>query len=355
MIRNRPIVLFILAFAGATSIFWLVIHQISGLWLDVAVRPEVTSALRESLDDQKKLRALDAAHRDDYRRRFETNAKLLHRLEVIRMSREEMLQRFELVFVALFAIVAAGAALALWSRMHHAQAAERRRYLDLVSTLQETARRHAHEFKGPLTAARLDLDHLADALRGGADESEIATAMESVNNELEALARFTRQYMTFAAIGTPLVQRLSLRGVVDEFCATFGGAWPGLTLHRDAGDAFVCADRDMLRQVLVNLCTNSARAIAANGMGSGSVTFSIQRHGRVHALDVIDDGRGIADSLRDRVFDPYVTTQNSGEGMGLGLAISRKIMLDHGGDLQLLSTSANGTTFRILFGDQTCN
>jgi signal transduction histidine kinase len=53
--------------------------------------------------------------------------------------------------------------------------------------------------------------------------------------------------------------------------------------------------------------------------------------------------------LRGRLFEPYTTSRRIGEGMGLGLAIARKILLDHGGDLELLRTSAEGTTFRLLF------
>ena len=53
-------------------------------------------------------------------------------------------------------------------------------------------------------------------------------------------------------------------------------------------------------------------------------------------VDVIDDGPGVAPEIRGRIFEPYTTTRKIGEGMGLGLAISKKIMIDHGGDLDLL-------------------
>jgi two-component system, NtrC family, sensor kinase len=56
--------------------------------------------------------------------------------------------------------------------------------------------------------------------------------------------------------------------------------------------------------------------------------------------------------IRPRIFEPYVTTRQVGEGMGLGLAISRKILLDHGGDLELLGSSGAGTTFRLTFPHQ---
>jgi two-component system C4-dicarboxylate transport sensor histidine kinase DctB len=105
----------------------------------------------------------------------------------------------------------------------------------------------------------------------------------------------------------------------------------------------------MLRQVLVNLCSNSARA------GATTVSLGVVKNGSRVMLDVRDDGSGIPSSLRGRVFDPYVTTRKVGEGMGLGLSISRKLMLDHGGDLVLVETSEKGTTFRLLFGDAECN
>ena len=343
----RSIVVLLLAVAGATLTFWLVLHQVSALWLDVALRPEVRHALQQSMEDQKRLRALDTAQRDAYRRQFEKTSKLLQRLDVIRMNREEMLRRFELTLVAIFALVAAATAASVWTRYRRAQALERKQYLDRVSVLQETARRHAHETKGPLTAARLELERAGDAVRRTAPQTEIAAILQSAGEELDALARMTRQQASFAAIGSPVLRKLSLGKTIDEFCATFADAWPHVSLQFRGGDAMVCADRDQLRQVLVNLCTNSAFAID----GSGTVTFTIARR----ALDVTDNGGGIPESLRARVFDPYVTTRRMGEGMGLGLSVSRKIMIDHGGDLQLVATSPTGTTFRLLFGDAECS
>jgi signal transduction histidine kinase len=332
MSGRRSAVVHVLAVAGATLFFWLVIHQVSALWLDMALRPEVRAALEQSREDQKTLRTLDAAHREQYRSRFEATTKLLQRLEVIRMNREQMLRRFEAILVAIFAVVAATVAAWVWRHGRRARALERRQYLDRVSALQENARRHGHEIKGPLTAARLELD------RG---------AYESVGDELDKLSRIARDQASFAAIGQPVLRRVSLHEVVEEFCATFANAWPNVALRVGGGDASVCADRDMLRQVLVNLCSNSALAID----GSGSISFTIARN----ALDVSDTGGGIAPSLRARVFDPYLTTRKSGEGTGLGLSISRKIMIDHGGDLQLLSTDSSGTTFRLTFGAAECN
>lgn len=349
MTRTRSLATLLIAVIAAALLFWAALHPISSFWLDVALRPEVKQALEKSAEDQKQLRKLDPAHRDAYRQRFENTRTLLNRIEVIRMNRESMLRRFELALVVLFAIAAALTAITLWVRYRRAQERERAEYLDRVTALQETARRHAHEIKGPLTAARLELERFADLARGGAGGHELALAQESVGEELERLARFTREFSSFGGVGKPVLRRESLGEIVEELCRTFAMAWPSMTLQDSGGDAIVCADRDMLRQVLVNLCSNSA------GANSTRVTFTIVKNGARVVLDVRDDGAGIPPSLRARVFDPYVTTRRIGEGMGLGLSISRKVMLDHGGDLELLDTSERGTAFRITFGDASCN
>lgn len=348
MKQTRFLLTVAITIAAATLLFWIVLHQISSVWLDVALRPEVRAALEQSMEDQKALRAHDPEHRADYRKRFDETQKLLNRIDVLRMNRQAMLRRFELALILVFAIAATVAAVLLWLRYKRAQERERGDYLARVTSLQETARRHAHEIKGPLTAARLEMERYADLVRGNAPEEERLRAQESVAEELDRLARYTREFSSFAGIGKPVLRRESLGQMIEEFCATFTNAWPGLALEDSGGDAVVCVDRDMFRQVLVNLCSNSARA------GAAAVRFLIVRTGQRVMLDARDNGSGIPEALRARVFDPYVTTRRIGEGMGLGLSISRKVMLDHGGDLVLATTSPTGTTFRVVFGGDAC-
>lgn len=348
MTATRSILTVLITIAGATMLFWIVLHEISGVWLDVALRPEVRRALEQSLEDQKALRRHDPQGSGDYKKQFDETQKLLNRIEVLRMNRDAMLRRFELALILVFALAAAGASFVLWTRHRRLRERERRDYHARVTSLQETARRHAHEIKGPLTAARLELERYADLVQARAGEEEIVHARESVDEELERLARYTREFSSFAGLGSPVLRRESLGEMVEEFCTTFANAWPGLALHDSGGDAVVCADRDMVRQVLVNLCSNSARA------GAAAVRFAIVKNGARVTLDVRDNGSGVPDSLRARIFDPYVTTRKIGEGMGLGLSISRKVMLDHGGDLHLAHTSTQGTTMRVTFGDGGC-
>ncbi len=226
--------------------------------------------------------------------------------------------------------------------------------------------------------------------------------------ELDRLGRFTQAFTSFARLPKPRLCGDDLGAFVAEFAATFGSAWPNLILVTAAAPAApgpgpplpaapgpgpplpaaappaahrgpprLSFDRDLLRQVLVNLCDNSSQALAATSGGEaaangdaaarGTVTFTLALDGRpgrgaaagwqvptsspvvaLVALEVADDGPGIPAVVLPRLFEPYATTRRVGEGMGLGLAISRKILLDHGGDLELARTSAAGSVFRLL-------
>jgi signal transduction histidine kinase len=381
---------------ASAAVLWVFDQQLSGVWFRLGVQPEIVSALASSMADQKALARLDPAHRDAYHARFEAAQGLLNHLRILAANREGITRRWETILLAaLFAVLAAagGVQLLRQSRLDarlerlrlglialsggeedlalgdrgrdtvgriagmieetsRAMARDRKRlaYLKHLSGWQETARRHAHEIRTPLTAARLELTRLERALPGD-DLAEARQVAASVGEELERLGRFTQQFTSFARLPQPRLQAHDLGAVVAEFVATFAAAWPDLTLRflPPAGPLVAALDRDMLRQVLVNLCDNSALALRATAEGRGTVTLRGGDSPRGVFLEVADDGPGIAPEIRSRVFEPYATTRRVGEGMGLGLAICKKILLDHGGDLELRSSSGAGTTFRLTF------
>lgn len=378
---------------AAAAVLWLFDREISGPWFRLGVQPEITSELERSMADQKALARLDPSHRDDYHARFEATEALLNHFRILEHNRTGIRRRWEMILLAaVFAVLAVAGGLHLLRQgrldarlerlrlalialsdgeedleigdrrgdvigriagmiedTSRAMARDRKRlaYLKNLSGWQETARRHAHEIRTPLTAARLELARLERLLE--ADEAR--QVARSVGEELERLGRFTQQFTSFARIPQPRPQIHDLGKVVEEFVTTFAAAWPDLDLRFEPpGKPLPAAlDRDMLRQVLVNLCDNSSLAIRAAGEERGTVTLRAGEAGSGVYLDVADDGPGIAPEIRSRVFEPYATTRRVGEGMGLGLAICKKILLDHGGDLELRSSSGAGTTFRLTF------
>jgi two-component system, NtrC family, nitrogen regulation sensor histidine kinase NtrY len=382
---------------AAAAVLWLFDREISGPWFRLGVQPEISSELERSMADQKALARFDPQHRDDYHARFEATEALLNHFRILEHNRPEITRRWEMILLAaVFAVLAVAGGLHLLRQgrldarlerlrlglialsdgqedleigdqrrdvigriagmiedTSRAMARDRKRlaYLKNLSGWQETARRHAHEIRTPLTAARLELARL-ERLLGGEESEEARQVARSVGEELERLGRFTQQFTSFARIPQPRPQVHDLGKVVEEFVTTFAAAWPNLDLRFEPpGKPLPAAlDRDMLRQVLVNLCDNSSLAIRAAGEERGTVTLRAGEAGSGGVwLDVADDGPGIAPEIRSRVFEPYATTRRVGEGMGLGLAICKKILLDHGGDLELRATSGAGTTFRLTF------
>ncbi len=379
-------------------VFQFVERRLSGPLFALGVNPEILSRLEASLDDQRQLAVADPDNERLYRQRFDATRTLVQRLRILEHGRGDVERRYRLLLLAAFgfatmlagggmvlrqsryqgrlarlqaalADLAAGSTevtvgdrrrdtigriAAMIERTSRVMARDRRRLAALqnLSAWQESARRHAHEMRTPLTGARLELSRLDDLLAAEAlsRPGEVREATRSVLQELERLVRFTQDFTSFARVPRPELEVHDLARLAADFAATYQSAWPNLKLQLepetpDTGQDAVL-DRDLIRQVLVNLCDNSSLAL---GDGSGQVTLTLgSAEDSVH-LDVADDGLGVDAGIRPRLFEPYTTTRRIGQGMGLGLAISKKILLDLGGDLELLASSSDGTTFRLTF------
>ncbi len=384
----------------AAGLFHACQREIRGAWL-FGIHPEVLRQLESALLDLKALARLDPGQAGAYKQRFESLATLVQRLRVLEHNRAAMALRYEgVLFVAFAAGVVALLGLGLYRhqrdstrllRLQDALAGlahgrlglrigdrsrdtigrlatmiertskrmardqQRLKALNNLSAWQEAARRHAHEMRTPLTGARLELDRLGSLLTSPAllNREEVLQGLSSVAQELDRLGRFTRQFTSFARLPRPQLAVRDLSSLVQDFVTTFATAWPALELVFVPQAGFHAAiDADMVRQVLVNLCDNSALAVSAAGQpaaGRSPLHLVLGRSSHRVTLDLEDQGPGIPQAIRARLFEPYTTTRSIGEGMGLGLAICRKILLDHGGDLELLRSSAQGTTFRLVF------
>ncbi|MCX6116302.1 MAG: ATP-binding protein [Proteobacteria bacterium] len=103
----------------------------------------------------------------------------------------------------------------------------------------------------------------------------------------------------------------------------------------------------MIRQIFHNILNNAVNACEPNIV---KVSFMLSQSEKSLVLDIKDDGPGVPESLRETLFNAYVTSRSTGEkskGMGLGLTICRQIAHDHGGQIELYSTGNQGTTFRL--------
>jgi signal transduction histidine kinase len=122
----------------------------------------------------------------------------------------------------------------------------------------------------------------------------------------------------------------------------------GITVSTELREGLpqIVGDRTQLQQVILNLVKNAIEAMVAGSTSTRALRLTTSQNGNSSvSLSVQDTGPGINPEKETHVFDPFFTTKSS--GMGLGLSISRKIIEDHGGELQLTKTGSKGSTFEI--------
>jgi signal transduction histidine kinase len=102
-------------------------------------------------------------------------------------------------------------------------------------------------------------------------------------------------------------------------------------------------DADLLRQALLNVVLNGAQAMAEGG----KLKVKLAENGRMALLSIQDEGCGIPDEIRDKIFDLYFTTKK--DGSGIGLAMTYRIVQLHNGSIEVQSSPTTGTTFTLRF------
>jgi nitrogen fixation/metabolism regulation signal transduction histidine kinase len=206
-------------------------------------------------------------------------------------------------------------------------------YLQKLSAWQEVARRLAHEIKNPLTPIQLAVQELASKYRGGDPVYErlLTTAQEILTEEVGAIRRLVDDFSAFAKLPKVEPVPVDLGQVVDDFSRAHPEWQKALVVERQGPIPALC-DRMLIRRVLANLVENAVQAAEAAGRAP-AVRISVAAGENEASLVVDDNGPGVAEEARERIFDPYMTTKE--HGTGLGLAIVRKVMLDHGGDVRV--------------------
>jgi CheY-like chemotaxis protein len=110
----------------------------------------------------------------------------------------------------------------------------------------------------------------------------------------------------------------------------------------------VVGDRSAMGQVLLNLLLNAAQALPEGRAGSNQITLRTFSGADSVTIEVADTGAGIPPQALPHIFDPFFTTKPIGEGTGLGLAVSCRIVADHGGRIEVDSESGRGSLFRVV-------
>ncbi len=220
---------------------------------------------------------------------------------------------------------------------------------------REMARQVAHEIKNPLTPMKLSVQHLRRSFEDHAEKGERLFAdlferiTSSLTEQIDALARIANEFSSFARMPQRIEESLDLNSVVAE-AATLMEAEAPFPVDLDLIDQplIVRADREEVRRIYINLIKNAIQSIPDGREGRIAITT---RHepsetSPGHALSTVsDNGSGIPDDLREKIFVPNFSTKTS--GTGLGLAIVRKSVEDLHGQIGFETAEDQGTSFWI--------
>jgi signal transduction histidine kinase len=216
-----------------------------------------------------------------------------------------------------------------------------------ISVLGEIAAVMAHELNNPLSAISMFNQMMLDKLD---PSSPLYSHAEVIHRNMLGCKRIIRSMLDMAATSSAGREDFDVRDLVDEVAdllrpvAIQSGT--ALRIDSKAEDGSIHANELQLRQALINLVMN---AIQSTGKRQdGQVAVGSENRGGDIVLRVRDNGPGIPDELRERVFEPFFTTKPPGEGTGLGLPTTRRIIETHGGRLILGRGPDGGAVFEVI-------
>lgn len=207
----------------------------------------------------------------------------------------------------------------------------------------EVARRLAHEIKNPLTPIQLSAERLAMKLEGKVQPPEQAILNKSVRtivDQVDAMKRLVNEFRDYARLPAAQLAAVDLNALVRDIVVLYDNAAVPVRLELADDLPQAKADPQQVRQTLHNLVQNAQDAMA--GVPGAQVVLRTRRSdsGQWVRLSVLDQGPGFAEHILKRAFEPYVTTKV--KGTGLGLAVVKKIMDEHGGRVDLSNRMTEG-------------
>jgi len=228
-----------------------------------------------------------------------------------------------------------------------------------MTTLGEMSAGIAHELNQPLNAIKMGSDYLEMMIAAArpVERRELGDIVREISRQVDRSAAIIKRLRDFGREADFTKHRVNLnepvRGVLEILGRQLSLQNIQVRLDLDESIPPVSAHRNRLEQVVFNLITNARDALnqrTESGFeGERILRIDTRRDQDRAVLIVSDNGIGIPESLRERIFEAFFTTKQMGEGLGLGLSISYGIVKDYGGRIEIESREGRGTTFKLSF------
>jgi signal transduction histidine kinase len=205
----------------------------------------------------------------------------------------------------------------------------------------------AHEIRNPLNVINLSIDHASScyAPEDEARRKQFTRLLASIKDEIERLNRLVSDLLNYGRPARLSVEPLDLRKLTEETLALVQPQADvqgvEVTLDDDGSPAEILGDRERLKSFISNLAINALQAMP-NG---GHLNAHLARNDGMVELRLADTGIGISEEAVGKIFEPYFSTKQA--GFGLGLAVTKKIIEEHQGTIDVQSALNRGTTFTV--------
>jgi signal transduction histidine kinase len=215
-----------------------------------------------------------------------------------------------------------------------------------LSELGNMAANVAHEIRNPLNSVSIGLQRLRAEFTPTQDAQDYTRFLTLMQEEVRRLNAIVEQFLSLARPLNLIREPIAVAPFLEELHTLMGAEATASRVRIELKVAPelppLRADRNHLKQLLLNLILNAMQAMP-NG---GTLTVAAAADGDKLKLSVIDEGTGIKPEALDKIFDPYFTTKT--KGSGLGLSIARRIAEAHGGSIVAHSAPERGTRFDVL-------
>jgi signal transduction histidine kinase len=221
---------------------------------------------------------------------------------------------------------------------------------DRLAYLGTLASGLAHEIRNPLSAINLNLQMIEEDLDPRDDRTnELGGLLKGTKREIKRLERLATDFLFYAKPMGIEKQETSATEILDDVaflvsqeCERLGIQ---LSLRKGSGDVVIKADRDLLKQAILNLIVNAEDAVSSKPKGQRCISLETSSNNHEIAIHVRDNGRGIGPEEAKNLFKLFYSNKRG--GTGLGLPIAQRIVEGHGGEIDWRNLEEGGTEFTI--------
>lgn len=210
----------------------------------------------------------------------------------------------------------------------------------------------AHEINNPLMGVMNFVEFVADRTEDPKSKEILTQALQHI----QRIKKIVSNMLVFMRKKSAPTGNCSLAEVLDQSLLLLEGEMrkSGISIRSELPESLppITCTTESLQQILVNLLINARDAL--HGCAEPRINIVAHSNGKQLELSITDNGPGISEELQSRIFDPFFTTKPPGQGTGLGLSVTRRLVQDAGGSIALNSRDGAGCCIRLMFPHYNC-